>query len=293
MTAASAGPRLWASAAVDRRQFLAGLLFGLACTARLTVVFGRRSSYWSAPAATGAGAAGRPASARRCRSWPWCSTTWSPPATSSIPAYDYLYGLEANGYPTLGYHPQWAVEDPRYIPQNLGIALFGLPDLFPSGLPNSLAIDLPPVCTEPGATRGLFDAACPLAVPRDIGMSVILTSPAYLLAIPAFVGTAGAGWSPGRCWPIVAISVVNLMHFSQGWVQFGYRFSNDCRAVRPGPGGDSASSGWPGDGWGIRWRPWPSSSSRSRSTCGAWSGAACSDGDPVDPGAPARPSAAG
>ena len=25
-----------------------------------------------------------------------------------------------------------------------------------------------------------------------------------------------------------AISVVNLMHFSQGWVQFGYRFSNDA-----------------------------------------------------------------
>jgi hypothetical protein len=26
---------------------------------------------------------------------------------------------------------------------------------------------------------------------------------------------------------VLAIAVVNLMHFSQGWVQFGYRFSND------------------------------------------------------------------
>ena len=26
---------------------------------------------------------------------------------------------------------------------------------------------------------------------------------------------------------MVAIALVNLMHFSQGWVQFGYRFSND------------------------------------------------------------------
>ena len=26
---------------------------------------------------------------------------------------------------------------------------------------------------------------------------------------------------------IALVSVVNLMHFSQGWVQFGYRFSND------------------------------------------------------------------
>ena len=24
------------------------------------------------------------------------------------------------------------------------------------------------------------------------------------------------------------IALVNLMHFSQGWVQFGYRFSNDA-----------------------------------------------------------------
>ena len=27
---------------------------------------------------------------------------------------------------------------------------------------------------------------------------------------------------------VVLISVVNLMHFSQGWVQFGYRFSLDA-----------------------------------------------------------------
>jgi hypothetical protein len=26
---------------------------------------------------------------------------------------------------------------------------------------------------------------------------------------------------------VVLVSVANLMHFSQGWVQFGYRFSND------------------------------------------------------------------
>ena len=27
---------------------------------------------------------------------------------------------------------------------------------------------------------------------------------------------------------VVVIMLVNLMHFSQGWVQFGYRFSNDA-----------------------------------------------------------------
>jgi hypothetical protein len=31
----------------------------------------------------------------------------------------------------------------------------------------------------------------------------------------------------GSVLAIVTVSVVNLMHFSQGWVQFGYRFSND------------------------------------------------------------------
>jgi hypothetical protein len=31
----------------------------------------------------------------------------------------------------------------------------------------------------------------------------------------------------GSALAILAIAVVNLMHFSQGWVQFGYRFSND------------------------------------------------------------------
>jgi hypothetical protein len=26
---------------------------------------------------------------------------------------------------------------------------------------------------------------------------------------------------------VLAIALIDLMHFSQGWVQFGYRFSND------------------------------------------------------------------
>ena len=31
----------------------------------------------------------------------------------------------------------------------------------------------------------------------------------------------------GSALAIAAIALLNLMHFSQGWVQFGYRFSND------------------------------------------------------------------
>jgi hypothetical protein len=213
--------------AVDRRQFVAGLLFGLACTARLTVVFG-------APFFALVGSGGD-----------WRRRSWSAGLGAALPilalvlynvlttghvfhpAYDYLYVLEANGYPSLGYHPEWAVEDPRYIPQNIGIALLGLPDILPAALPDSLAVVPIPVCTDPAAVRGLFDPSCPLAVPRDTGMSVLLTSPAYLLAIPALRAYGRSRLVTGALLAIVVISIVNLMHFSQGWVQFGYRFSND------------------------------------------------------------------
>ena len=222
--------RLWrlpGLPAVDPRQFAAGLLFGLACTARLTVIFGApffafvgsggdwRRRGWSA----GLGAA-LPIVAL---------VTYNVVTTGQLfhPAYDYLYTLEATGYPTLGYHPEWSVEDARYIPQNLRIALLGLPDLLPVALPDSLAIQPTLVCTEPGAVRGLFDASCPLAVPRDTGMSVILTSPAYLLALPVLRRFGASRLVTGAVLAVIVISVVNLMHFSQGWVQFGYRFSND------------------------------------------------------------------
>ena len=214
--------------AIDPRQFVAGFLFGLACTARLTVIFG-------APFFVFVGG-GRD----------WRRRTWSAGLGAALPvlaliaynvvttghvfhpAYDYLYQLESYGYPSLGYRPDWAVEDPRYVPQNLGIALFGLPDILPSALPDSLAIAPPPVCTDPGAIRGLFDLACPLAVPRDTGMSVILTSPAYLLAIGTLGRHGRRRIVGGAVAAVAAIAFVNLMHFSQGWVQFGYRFSNDA-----------------------------------------------------------------
>lgn len=98
----------------------------------------------------------------------------------------------------------------------------------PRPSPDSLAFAALPVCTDPAAVRELFDASCPLAVPRDTGMSVILTSPAYLLALPAMAGFRRGRLVGGALVAVVAIVLVNLMHFSQGWVQFGYRFSNDA-----------------------------------------------------------------
>jgi hypothetical protein len=214
--------------AVDRRQFIVGLLFGLACTARLTVIFG---APFFAYVGSGGGWRRRAWSAGLGAAVPLIALALYDIATTGQlvnPVYDYLYRLETGLYPALGYHADWAIEDPRYLLQNLAIALFGMPDLLPATIPNALATATRPVCTDPAAIRGLFDIACPIAVPRDIGMSVILTSPAYLLALPALAAIRRSRLVGGAVVAVVAIALVNLMHFSQGWVQFGYRFSNDA-----------------------------------------------------------------
>jgi hypothetical protein len=82
------------------------------------------------------------------------------------------------------------------------------------------------LCTDPGAVRGLFDPSCPIALPDDVGTSILLSSPGYLLAIPALLG-GRSRLVAGAFLAVLAIAIFNLMHFSQGWVQFGYRFSND------------------------------------------------------------------
>jgi hypothetical protein len=212
---------------LDRRQLLAGFLFGLACTARLPVVFGAPffllvgsgGSWWRRGWSAGVGAA-----------IPVLALVAYNLATTGHflhPAYEHLYQLEALVYQPLGYNADWAIEDVRYIPQNIAIMFGALPDLFPSVLPDSLGVSATPVCTAPDAVRGLFDVACPLAVPRDIGMSVILTSPAFLLAVPALRRLVADRIVAGAAIAVVLIAILNLMHFSQGWVQFGYRFSND------------------------------------------------------------------
>src|SRR5262245_9108624 len=212
---------------LDRRQVLAGFLFGLACTSRLTIVFGApfflfvgSGGSWRRRGLSAAVGAAIPIGAL---------LLYNLISTGSLfhPGYQYLYELEAAFYPALGYHLDWSIEDVRYIPQNLVIMLFNtpaiLPDVFPAGLGNGQAL-----CTAPGAVRTLFDPNCPIAVPRDTGLSLLITSPAYLFAIPPVV----RGWGrnrlvTGSVLAILVITFVNLMHFSQGWVQFGYRFSLD------------------------------------------------------------------
>ncbi|HKG57363.1 MAG TPA: hypothetical protein VKA85_08945 [Candidatus Limnocylindrales bacterium] len=212
---------------LDRPQLLAGLLFGLAATARVSVLFG-------APFFAFVGSGGtwqrRAVSAGIGAALPVAILLAYNLATTGHlvhPGYELLYRQEAVGYPTLNYHPGWGIEDPRYLPQNFQIAWLSPPAILPTELPTALG-DPTPLCTEPGATRGLFDANCPIAMPRDTGMSILLSSPAYLLVIPAFRRLYGRSrLVTGAAIAILFVAVFNLMHFSQGWVQVGYRFSND------------------------------------------------------------------
>jgi hypothetical protein len=212
---------------VGLRGLAAGLLIGLAATARLTVILavpffllvgprlGRGT--WRASVLIGAAI---PVAAL---------LTYNVATTGQLfhPAYDHLYQLEASAYHALGYRPDWAAEDPRYVPQNLAIMLASAPEILPDRLRDTLGTMDAPLCTTPGSSRGLFDLDCPLAVPRDIGMSVLLTSPAFLLAIPALGIRRRRRLVEAAASAIVLVALVNLAHFSQGWVQFGYRFSND------------------------------------------------------------------
>jgi len=213
----------WAAlSAPESVQVAAGILFGLAVTARLTILFGfpflilvgGGGTWLRRGILAGAGAA--------VPILTLLVVTYATSGQLFNPAYDYLYHLELI-YPS-GYNPDWSITDVRYIPQNFGIMFFNQPWWLASASSGGQAL-----CTA-GTARGLFDPACPWAMPNPVGMSLILTSPAYLMApfswMPARLrrldrATAGATIA------VVGIAVVNLMHFSQGWVQFGYRFSND------------------------------------------------------------------
>jgi hypothetical protein len=220
---------LASASSVEARQVAAGILFGLAVSARLTIIFGfpffilvgGGSSWLRRGMLAGCGAAVVVVAL----------LVYTYAATGQLfnPAYQYQYAVET-GYGVFAYNPDWSITDVRYIPQNLMIMLFQTPKVLPtirSIYPDNVAGAA--LCTV-GQARGLFNPNCPLMMPDAIGTSILLTSPAFLLAPLA--------WRPlrhlrvdrvtvGATIAVLAIATVNLMHFSQGWVQFGYRFSND------------------------------------------------------------------
>ncbi len=203
------------------RGIWGGVLFGAACLSRLTAVF-------NAPFFAFVGPGG---------SWPRRAVAAGMGALLPLlllgaynlgttghvfhPAYDYIREIETKPAPEL-YHADWGTEDPRYILVNWPVMLLYAPVQAPPG-----AFDTP--CTP---TTGLIDqltdtsAPCPLR-PSALGMSIFLTTPAYLLILPALL----FGWRRrivvGSAIAVLCTALAALAHFSQGWVQFGYRFSND------------------------------------------------------------------
>ena len=200
-------PRRW----IDPLQFVAGFVFGIAALARLTVIFaapfflfvGSGGSFLRRGLSAGIGAA-----------IPLLFLLGYNMAATGHPfnpAYEWLYQHEYLGYlpDWLAIDRSWALQDPRYLPGNTVIMLLW-PPLF-----------------EPECGLALLNRDCPLLRPDEIGMSLLLTSPAYLLAVPLVVRAWRQRIVMGTVLAVLAIALVNLMHFSQGWVQFGYRFSND------------------------------------------------------------------
>jgi len=197
---------------LDGRQLAAGFLLGLAATSRLTVAFG----FPFLLLVGGGGWRRRGGSAAIGMAIPILGLlAYNLAATGSLfsPVYEALYRYEVLAYPDLGYNAAWSLQDVRYIPQNLGVMLFSLPTLMPP--------------CDPGVARLAWSASgCSWMVPQQTGMSLLLTSPAYLLALPSLALLRDRRVA-GALLATLAIAAVNLAHFSQGWVQFGYRFSLD------------------------------------------------------------------
>jgi hypothetical protein len=216
--------KLWRQ--VDPVQFMAGFVFGVAALARLTVLFaapffvfvGGGGSMWRRAFSAGLGAA-IPVALLVAYNYVSVGHIFNP-------AYEYLYQTEYLGYlpplPPAAHCPftlelcagleinrSYGIEDVRHVPLN-ALIMFAWPPII-----------------RPECGLSFFDKECALLMPDQIGMSLLLTSPAYLLAVPYAVRHWRDRLVIGSVLAIAAVALLNLMHFSQGWVQFGYRFSND------------------------------------------------------------------
>jgi hypothetical protein len=201
------------------RGVWAGLLFGIACLGRLTALFGAPFFAFVGPGGTWVRRA--VAAAIGCAIPVLLLLGYNLATTGHVfhPAYDHIREVEVKPVPEL-YHEDWGTEDPRYIPVNAPILLLRTP--INATEDGSSCVPTADLLTQLADTT----TACPLR-PDPVGMSILLTTPAYLLAIPAW----WFGWRrrlvAGAAIAVLCIALADLAHFSQGWVQFGYRFSND------------------------------------------------------------------
>ena len=159
-----------------RSTFVAALLLGLASLARLTVVFGLPFLFlvgggsWRRRVVLALAGAAIPLAAL---------AGYNLATTGQLfnPAYAAIARTEYRPDPSL-YHADWGVEDVRYIPQNLVIALFRPPQV------------------QPECGLALLDPNCGTVQPDPIGMGLLLTSPAYLLALRPCGACCATAWSP-------------------------------------------------------------------------------------------------
>ena len=200
------------------RGIWAGILLGLACLSRLTAIFNAPFYAFVGPGGTWLR---RSVAAALGAALPLLLlVAYNLGTTGHVftPAYDHIREMEYKPAPEL-YHPDWGTEDPRYILVNWPVMLLSTPVYaLPDGTPCAPA--------GTGPLDIVFDSACPLR-PDAKGMSILLTTPAFLLIIPALL----FGWRRrivvGATFAVLCTALAALAHFSQGWVQFGYRFSND------------------------------------------------------------------
>ena len=95
--------------------------------------------------------------------------------------------------------------------------------------PDTLGFGDPvPLCTPPGAQRSLFDPGLPARDPRGHRDQPPAQRPrACSSCCSRTAGRGGRRLAIGGAAAILLIAAFNLAHFSQGWVQWGYRFSLD------------------------------------------------------------------
>ena len=196
---------------IDPLQFMAGFVFGLAALSRLTTVFG---APFFALVGGGGSFRRRAFSAGLGAILPGLLLlAYNLASTGHIfnPAYDWLYHTEYHGYmpPWLPIDETKGIEDIANVPRN-ALIMFGW---------------MPTVNLSCGVS--LFDPNCALIKPDPIGMSILLTSPAYLLGVPLALRRWRNRLVLGAAIATVAIGFTILMHFGPGWVQFGFRRSLD------------------------------------------------------------------
>ncbi len=196
---------------IDPLQFMAGFVFGLAALSRLTTVLGAPffvligggGSFWRRAFSAGLGAM---IPGVLLLIYNFAST-----GHAFNPAYDWLFHTEYHGY-----MPAWlpidqtkGLEDLANVPRN-ALIMFGW---------------MPTINLSCGLS--LFNSACALIKPDPIGMSLLLTSPALLIAVPLVVRRWREPLVLGATLATLAIGFGVLMNFGPGWVQFGFRRSLD------------------------------------------------------------------